>query len=166
MNQWDAWVKRRAPEPVRLARPVSLVASYELPEMYRGFSQADLDRIAKTFQVDILQQGAGQVVWARPRLSQGAQGARRGTFKIWLRPPMTMIFDLSRDPSYKPSAFGSRFLWAIGREWLNTHGVLYLGDNPIEAYDVPIAFGDIPEGKFSVLRVALDHYLETGRPLR
>lgn len=166
MNEWDAWVKRTPARAERLALRVSLGASYDLPKQFSGFSGADLDRIGKAVQADVVQQGAGQVVWVRPRGRGPSPNARRGMFKIWLRPPMTMIFDLTRDPSYKPSTFGSRFMWAISPEWLNTYGVLYQGDNPVEAYEVPIALGDIPEGRFAALRVAIDHYLETGRPLR
>lgn len=57
-----------------------------------------MDNAVAESAIDVVQQGAGQVVWVRPRGRGPSPNARRGMFKIWLRPPMTMIFDLTRDP--------------------------------------------------------------------
>lgn len=178
MNTWDVWAKTRSrfggPSTPKVVRRISLDASYALPEQHGGFSSADLERIKTLFNVEIVQQRANTSLYVRSRRPTPS-GRRQSSFQLWLRPPMTRIFDLTQDPSYRPLLDGSRFMWAIGDrtrtrsdgpEWLNTHGVIYQGESPIEAYIMPVALADIPEGRFEALRVAIDHYLETGRPLR
>lgn len=166
MPTWDIWKMQH--KVGRRFGSIELDVRYGLPGHYAEgeLSVKDRDRIARTLDVWI-----GRDMSAVVR----GQGWLLGSYQLFLRPPMTKIFNLFRDPSYQStgrdkegrpvSGDGASGVWSISREWLETHGVVYQGDDPIKAYARPILLTEIPPDRFFALRVAIDHYLETGKPL-